>query len=54
MLVAGGYVVIRFIAENPGWWHLHCHMAHHLQSGMGMMLNEAPELQGVVLLVVRL
>ena len=54
VLVAGGYVVIRFIADNPGWWHLHCHMAHHLQSGMGMMLNEAPELQGVMLLVVRL
>jgi len=40
----GGYVVVRFVADNPGWWHLHCHMAQHLQSGMGMLLVEAPEL----------
>ena len=39
---AGGYAVIRFRTDNPGWWHLHCHMAHHMQSGMGMLLNEAP------------
>jgi len=37
----GGYAVIRFRTDNPGWWHLHCHMAHHMQSGMGMILNEA-------------
>ena len=41
----GGYAVIQFTTNNPGWWHLHCHMAHHLASGMGMLLNEAPELQ---------
>merc|ERR1719384_138624 len=41
----GGYVVLRFRTDNPGWWHLHCHMAHHLMSGMGMFINEAPELQ---------
>ena len=41
----GGYAVVRFVADNPGLWHLHCHMAHHLQSGMGMLLNEAPEKQ---------
>jgi FtsP/CotA-like multicopper oxidase with cupredoxin domain len=40
----GGYAVVRFRADNPGLWHLHCHMAHHLQAGMGMLLNEAPEL----------
>ena len=28
-----------------GWWHFHCHMAGHLASGMGMLINEAPELQ---------
>jgi FtsP/CotA-like multicopper oxidase with cupredoxin domain len=42
----GGYVVLRFRTDNPGWWHLHCHMAHHLMSGLGMFINEAPELQG--------
>eukprot|EP00656_Telonema_subtile_P018246 TRINITY_DN19840_c0_g1_i2.p1 TRINITY_DN19840_c0_g1~~TRINITY_DN19840_c0_g1_i2.p1 ORF type:complete len:666 (-),score=126.12 TRINITY_DN19840_c0_g1_i2:189-2186(-) len=41
----GGYTVVEFESNNPGWWHLHCHMAHHLQSGMGMILNEAPEMQ---------
>lgn len=23
---AGGYTVIRFYAENPGFWLLHCHL----------------------------
>ena len=41
----GGYVVVRFIADNPGLWHLHCHMAHHLYKGMGMLLNEAADMQ---------
>ena len=44
MVPPGGYAVVRFVADNPGWWHLHCHMAQHLQSGMGMVLVEAPEL----------
>lgn len=30
---AGGYVVIRFVADNPGLWNIHCHMDWHL--GMG-------------------
>jgi FtsP/CotA-like multicopper oxidase with cupredoxin domain len=42
----GGYAVVRFVANNPGWWHLHCHMAGHLASGMGMVIIEAPELLG--------
>jgi hypothetical protein len=42
----GGYAVIRFRTDNPGWWHLHCHMAHHMQSGMAMLINEASALQG--------
>ena len=33
----------RFRTDNPGLWHLHCHMAHHLESGMAMLINEAPE-----------
>lgn len=41
----GGYAVLRFRTDNPGWWHMHCHMAHHLMSGMGMFWEEAPELQ---------
>eukprot|EP00755_Sulcionema_specki_P031471 Sspe_Gene.2105::Locus_697_Transcript_2_2_Confidence_0.875_Length_1948::g.2105::m.2105 len=41
----GGYAVVRYVANNPGWWHLHCHMAQHQFYGMGMMINEAPEKQ---------
>lgn len=41
----GGYVVLRFRTDNPGWWHMHCHMAHHTMSGLGMFINAAPELQ---------
>lgn len=43
----GGYAVLRFRTDNPGWWHLHCHMAHHLMSGLGMLINAAPEMQGM-------
>uniref|UniRef100_A0A914BUE1 C-type lectin domain-containing protein n=1 Tax=Acrobeloides nanus TaxID=290746 RepID=A0A914BUE1_9BILA len=31
-LPIGGYVVIRFRADNPGWWFSHCHfLVHHLK-----------------------
>lgn len=29
----GGYVVVRFIADNPGVWFFHCHLAFHSQIG---------------------
>lgn len=45
ILPPGGYAVVRFVADNPGWWFLHCHMAHHFASGMGMLLNEAQDKQ---------
>jgi FtsP/CotA-like multicopper oxidase with cupredoxin domain len=41
----GGYAVVRFVADNPGWWHLHCHMSQHLFYGMGMVLNEGQPYQ---------
>ncbi|KAH8805453.1 iron transport multicopper oxidase fet3 [Xylogone sp. PMI_703] len=31
-----GYVVIRFLADNPGIWALHCHILWHQGSGMAM------------------
>jgi FtsP/CotA-like multicopper oxidase with cupredoxin domain len=31
-----GYVVIRFLADNPGIWSLHCHVIWHQGSGMAM------------------
>jgi len=40
MLPAGGYVVINFISDNPGWWFLHCHIEIHQLQGMAMIVNE--------------
>lgn len=37
---AGGYVVIRFIADNPGFWFMHCHFQDHLDEGMAVIVNE--------------
>lgn len=39
---AGGYIVIRFKANNPGVWFFHCHIDWHLISGMAATLIEAP------------
>lgn len=34
-----GYVVVRFRANNPGVWMLHCHVLWHEGSGMVMGLQ---------------
>ncbi|KAJ3089611.1 hypothetical protein HK100_007707 [Physocladia obscura] len=34
-----GFVVVRFKADNPGLWMLHCHMLFHQGSGMAMALH---------------
>lgn len=31
-----GWVAIRFIADNPGVWYLHCHLEIHLTWGLSM------------------
>lgn len=31
-----GYVVLRFLADNPGIWMFHCHILWHQASGMAM------------------
>jgi len=33
-----GWTAIRFVANNPGVWFLHCHFEKHVSSGMGMVL----------------
>jgi iron transport multicopper oxidase len=38
------YVVLRFVANNPGIWFVHCHMDWHLVSGMAMIFVESPQL----------
>jgi ribosome modulation factor len=40
---AGGYVVIEFVTHNPGSWLMHCHIDHHLEVGMGIVIKELPE-----------
>ncbi|KAL4235327.1 hypothetical protein ACF0H5_006962 [Mactra antiquata] len=35
----GGYVIIRFKADNPGIWFFHCHNEGHLMQGMAMVMK---------------
>lgn len=42
---AGGYVVIEFLAKNPGWWFMHCHIDYHLNYGMAIAVGELTECQ---------
>ncbi|XP_077246421.1 laccase 6 [Tasmannia lanceolata] len=32
----GGWAAIRFVADNPGVWFMHCHLEVHLTWGLGM------------------
>ncbi|KAJ2734442.1 ferroxidase fet3 [Coemansia sp. BCRC 34962] len=38
------YVKLRFRADNPGVWLLHCHMDVHFGMGMALTFIEAPDL----------
>ncbi|CAO2149913.1 unnamed protein product [Urochloa humidicola] len=29
-----GWVAVRFVADNPGIWYMHCHYEFHLTMGM--------------------
>ena len=40
LLPIDGYLVIAFKADNPGTWLLHCHIAWHASSGLGMQIVE--------------
>nr|CAB3461896.1 unnamed protein product [Digitaria exilis] len=35
----GGWAVIRFVADNPGMWFMHCHFEAHLDLGLGMVFE---------------
>ncbi|KAE9550628.1 hypothetical protein FO519_006171 [Halicephalobus sp. NKZ332] len=35
----GGYIVIRFRADNPGWWYSHCHLMLHQMAGMAFAMK---------------
>lgn len=34
-----GYVIIRFKADNPGWWLIHCHFTWHHITGMELVIH---------------
>ena len=38
----GGYAVVRFIVDNPGWWLLHCHIQVDQTIGMAAVIRELP------------
>ncbi|KGO77348.1 Multicopper oxidase, type 2 [Penicillium italicum] len=38
-----GHTVIRFRADNPGVWMLHCHIEWHVEAGLMATIIEAPE-----------
>ena len=38
----GGYVVVRFITDNPGMWLLHCNNDLHTTNGMAIVINSGP------------
>jgi iron transport multicopper oxidase len=42
MVAGSGYTVLRFIADNPGVWFLHCHMEWHMEAGLVMTIVEDP------------
>ncbi|XP_068969054.1 uncharacterized protein [Bombus flavifrons] len=38
-LINGGYAIIRFKANNPGWWLFHCHFTWHHITGMKLVIH---------------
>lgn len=40
---AGGWIVLRFLANNPGPWIFHCHIVPHLYAGLAMIFNTDPQ-----------
>ncbi|KAI9730630.1 MAG: hypothetical protein M1818_008112 [Claussenomyces sp. TS43310] len=42
-LPAGGWLAVRYVADNPGAWMLHCHIQWHVISGMGVVLVEGED-----------
>ncbi|KAK3387315.1 multicopper oxidase-domain-containing protein [Podospora didyma] len=43
LIPAGGFVVVAFKTDNPGAWLVHCHIAEHAASGLGMQIMERRE-----------
>ncbi|GJE96101.1 multicopper oxidase [Phanerochaete sordida] len=41
---ANGWVVLRFVTDNPGVWTLHCHIAWHMSAGLLMQFVTLPSI----------
>ncbi|KAJ9137388.1 Laccase [Coniochaeta hoffmannii] len=41
-----GWTLIRFVADNPGVWLFHCHLAWHSESGMAMQFVSRLDMLG--------
>ena len=39
LVPSGGFSVIRFRADNPGIWMMHCHTLSHAVEGQALLLN---------------
>ncbi|KIP03947.1 ferroxidase/laccase group [Phlebiopsis gigantea 11061_1 CR5-6] len=37
-----GWLMLRYISDNPGPWTLHCHIAWHMAAGLLMQVNSLP------------
>lgn len=45
-LAPEGWAVIRFVADNPGMWGMHCHISVHEFMGQMLAFNEARDMVG--------
>ena len=45
LVPAGGYVVVQFRSNNPGFWFMHCHIEPDLIEGMAVVINVAEKRQ---------
>ena len=34
-----GFVIVRFKADNPGLWFMHCHLFSHMRKGQALVLD---------------
>ncbi|XP_044727982.1 laccase-8-like [Chrysoperla carnea] len=34
-----GYAILRFVADNPGYWFFHCHLSIHAAKGMAVVIK---------------
>ena len=43
LLLGSGWMVLRFVADNPGAWIFHCHIIWHLMTGFAAIILEGEQ-----------